>query len=166
MSLNTDNAVYLFIEKYSGLPSSHIVKGWQDTSILPEGSEQYAVFTAISSIRRGTNLSETMPDVDAEQLSMNTQYIYQVDIVTSNGLASDIVNKLNLLARSDVGVQFFKAQGVTLLYGDNVKAIEMIGTSERYLQRYMIELHLEELTIMEVEQDYFNIVEIEKLKPI
>lgn len=158
MSINTDNAVYSFIAKYSTLPPDSILRGWQSSSLLPRDSEQYAVFTAMSCNRRGTNIA-TQGD-DSQTLAMTSSYMYQIDVVTSNGLASEVITKLNIISRSIAGVDFFKGFNLSLLYGDNVRAIPMISTSEKYLQRYSMELYVDEVASIVIEQEYFDSVDI------
>ncbi len=158
---NMQIAVYEFIAAFTIIERNNIIKGWQNTSILPPLTESYAVFTSISAKRRGTNVEKYMPDDNSLILEKSNMVDYQIDIVATNvETARDNISALETVARSSTGVDFFNNYNINLLYADDAKAIETISKTDNYVNRYMIILHLEELNTVTVSQDYFDNAEV------
>ena len=160
-SSNMQVAVYEFIAAFTTIDRNNIIKGWQNTSILPPLTESYAVFTSINAKRRGTNVEKYMPDNDTLTLEKSNMVDYQIDIVaTAAETARNNISALETVARSGAGVNFFNNYNINLLYTEDAKAIETISKTDNYVNRYMITLHLEEINTVTVSQDYFDNVKV------
>lgn len=154
-------AVYEFIAAFTNIEKNNIIKGWQNTNILPPLTESYAVFTSINASRRGTNVEKYIPDNNSLILEKSNMVDYQIDIVASDAdTARNNVSSLETVARSATGVDFFNNYNINLLYAEDARAIETISKTDNYVNRYMITLHLEEINTVTVLQDYFDNVEV------
>lgn len=160
-SSNMQIAVYEFIAAFTSVDRNNIVKGWQNTSILPPQTESYAVFTSINAKRRGTNIENYIPANNTLTLEKSNMIDYQIDIVATDAeTARNNISALETVARSAAGVDFFNNYNINLLYAEDAKAIETISKTDNYVNRYMITLHLEEINAVTVSQDYFDNVEV------
>lgn len=158
---NLQMAVYEFIAAFTSVDRNNIIKGWQNTSILPPLTESYAVFTSINASRRGTNIENYMPDNNNLILEKSNMVDYQIDIVATDAdTARNNISALETVARSAAGVDFFNKYNINLLYAEDAKAIETISKTDNYVNRYMITLHLEEINAVTLPQEYFNKVEV------
>ena len=158
---NLQMAVYEFIAAFTTIDRNNIIKGWQNTNILPPLTESYAVFTSINASRRGTNEERYMPDDNVLMLEKSNMVDYQIDIVASDAeTARNNISALETVARSVAGVDFFNKYNINLLYAEDARAIETISKTDNYVNRYMITLHLEEINTVTVSQDYFVNAEI------
>ncbi len=158
---NMQVAVYEFIAAFTSVDRNNIIKGWQNTSILPPQTESYAVFTSINAKRRGTNIENYIPDNNTLTLEKSNMIDYQIDIVATDAeTARNNISALETVARSGAGVDFFKKYDIGLLYADDARAMEQISKTDNYVNRYMITLHLEEINAVTVSQDYFDNVEV------
>lgn len=154
-------AVYEFIAAFTTIDRNNIIKGWQNTNILPPLTESYAVFTSINAKRRGTNEERYMPDDNVLMLEKSNMVDYQIDIVASDAeTARNNISALETVARSATGVDFFNTYNINLLYAEDARAIETISKTDNYVNRYMITLHLEEINTVTVSQNYFDNAEI------
>ena len=160
-SSNMQMAVYEFIAAFTTIDRNNIIKGWQNTSILPPQTESYAVFTSINAKRRGTNIENYIPANNTLTLEKSNMIDYQIDIVATDAEnARNNISALETVARSAAGVNFFNNYNINLLYAEDAKAIETISKTDNYVNRYMITLHLEETNAVTVSQDYFNNVKV------
>lgn len=158
---NLQMAVYEFIAAFTSVDRNNIIKGWQNTNILPPLTESYAVFTSINAKRRGTNVENYMPNDNSLILEKSNMIDYQIDIVATDAeTARNNISALETVARSAAGVNFFNNYNINLLYAEDAKAIETISKTDNYVNRYMITLHLEEINTVTVSQDYFDNVEV------
>lgn len=158
---NMQVAVYEFIAAFTSIDRNNIIKGWQNTNILPPLTESYAVFTSINAKRRGTNEERYMPDDNVLMLEKSNMVDYQIDIVASDAeTARNNISALETVARSATGVDFFNTYNINLLYAEDARAIETVSKTDNYVNRYMIMLHLEEINTVTVPQDYFDKVEV------
>lgn len=158
---NFQIAVYEFIAAYTDINSNNIIKGWQNTNILPPLTESYAVFTSINAKRRGTNIENYIPANNTLTLEKSNMIDYQIDIVATDAeTARNNISALETVARSAAGVNFFNNYNINLLYAEDAKAIETISKTDNYVNRYMIILHLEELNAVTVSQEFFNKVNV------
>lgn len=154
-------AVYEFIATFTDIDRNNIIKGWQNTNILPPLTESYAVFTSINAKRRGTNEERYMPDDNVLMLEKSNMVDYQIDIVASDAeTARNNISALETVAHSSAGVDFFNNYNINLLYAEDARAIETISKTDNYVNRYMLTLHLEEINTVTVSQDYFDNVEV------
>lgn len=160
-SSNMQVAVYEFIAAFTNIERNNIIKGWQNTNILPPLTESYAVFTSINASRRGTNVEKYVPDNNSLILEKSNMVDYQIDIVASDAeTARNNVSSLETVARSATGADFFNNYNINLLYAEDARAIETISKTDNYVNRYMLTLHLEEINTVTVPQEYFNKVEV------
>lgn len=160
-SSNMQIAVYEFIAAFTTIDRNNIIKGWQNTNILPALTESYAVFTSINASRRGTNEEIYMPDDNKLILEKSNIIDYQIDIVAIDAeTARNNISALETVARSATGVDFFNTYNINLLYAEDARAIETVSKTDNYVNRYMITLHLEEINTVTVSQDYFDNVEV------
>lgn len=158
---NLQMAVYEFIAAYTNINSNNIIKGWQNTNILPPLTESYAVFTSINASRRGTNIENYTPADNSLILEKSNMVDYQIDIVATDAeTARNNISALETVARSSAGVDFFNKYNINLLYAEDAKAIETISKTDNYVNRYMIILHLEEINTVTVSQEYFDKVNV------
>ena len=158
---NLQMAVYEFIAAFTTIDRNKIIKGWQNTNILPPLTESYAVFTSINAKRRGTNIENYIPDNNTLTLEKSNMIDYQIDIVATDAeTARNNISALETVARSAAGVDFFNKYNINLLYAEDAKAIETISKTDNYVNRYMIILHLEEINTVTVSQEYFDKVNV------
>lgn len=158
---NMQVAVYEFIAAFTTIDRNNIIKGWQNTNILPALTESYAVFTSVNAKHRGTNEEKYMPDDNALMLEKSNMVDYQIDIVASDAeTARNNISALETVARSGAGVDFFNNYNINLLFAEDARAIERISKTDNYVNRYMLTLHLEEINTVTVSQDYFANAEI------
>ena len=107
-SSNMQMAVYEFIAAFTTIDRNNIIKGWQNTSILPPQTESYAVFTSINAKRRGTNIENYIPANNTLTLEKSNMIDYQIDIVATDAEnARNNISALETVARSAAGVNFF-----------------------------------------------------------
>lgn len=158
---NMQVAVYEFIAAFTTIDRNNIIKGWQNTSILPPLTESYAVFTSINASRRGTNIENYTPADNSLILEKSNMIDYQIDIVATDAdTARNNISALETVARSAAGVDFFNNYNINLLYAEDAKVIETISKTDNYVNRYMIILHLEEINTVTVSQEYFDKVNV------
>lgn len=158
---NMQVAVYEFIAAFTSIDRNNIIKGWQNTNILPPLTESYAVFTSINAKRRGTNEEIYIPDDNVLILEKSNMVDYQIDIVATDAVsARNNISALETVARSAAGVEFFNNYNINLLYAEDARAIETISKTDNYVNRYMLTLHLEEINTVTKQQVYFDNVRI------
>ena len=158
---NLQMAVYEFIAAFTSVDRNNIIKGWQNTNILPPFTESYAVFTSINAKRRGTNIENYIPDNNTLTLEKSNMIDYQIDIVALDAdTARNNISALETVARSSTGVNFFNNYNINLLYAEDAKAIERVSKTDNYVNRYMITLHLEEINAVTVSQEFFDKVNV------
>ena len=165
MSL-VDTAVYDFIAKYTNVSADNIFMGWQSTSLLPANTELYAVFTCINTQRRGTNEIRYDKDNEKKYVSMSNKHTYQLDMVSSDDSSRENISTLNLVSRSTDGVNFFNAYNLSLLYGDNVRTVETISETSRYVKRFMFDMYIEEMVEVEADQQFIDELKMNELTNI
>lgn len=145
-------AVLKFLEAYlqPQVPKDCILGGSEQNMVLPEG-EDYVIFQITQQIRHGTTTEKYDPQKETLTLKEVNEIVVKVDCYadsTNSDQDSAILraqiraNNLNLLFRSSVAVEFFKAYNISALYADDAQDTTVISDSNQYLKRWSVNLHL------------------------
>ena len=149
--------VYDFILKYAqgeGVPplkENQIVRGWQNSAVLPNNSE-FVIITLLNSYRKGRNIHYNSNDVDyKETLDKLTEHVIQVDFCSNHPTTSTQVTQhraeiLETVASSYISCDFFKKadKRLNFLNCDGVHAFNNIDDTQNITCRYMMTLHITE----------------------
>ena len=158
---NVYEAVYDFIMMYA-LPllnPDNIVIGWENRFTLPPDTNDYAVMTLIANTRRGTNVTEYDPQ--AETLKKLKLSIVDVQIDLCSDSESNAFNRANALATvasDEIGTSFFEQYGISCLNADDPKGLETVSSSNQFIYRYMLTLHLSYWSGVIVSVPYANTI--------
>lgn len=136
------SAVHGFILAWAvpALPSDCIIRGWENRYALPAKSNDYAVYSMVGETRRGTNVS-TISDDTLVKTKLVTGLV-QVDFCSDTDAARLRASALELAARDEYGVNYFKEHGISALYADDPKDLSYVNGGEQYIKRFMVQLHL------------------------
>lgn len=168
---NIVKAVYEFLSVFAvpEIKKENIFYGNQNNIALPAESNDYVIFSYISSVRHGTGFEEyDEKGLDDEiYLSNTVEVLVQVDCYASTKNGEDGINAmlraqaLDTVARSSVGVQFFKDRGLSLLYADDPKDTTLVGDSDSYVKRSTLTLHLSMQSVVKATMGFFSAVNVD-----
>ena len=156
--LDVLNAVYDFIYAYSkneNVPQfseNQIIRGWQNSAVLPQESQDFCVFSEINTIRHGTN-----------EESLIIEHLIQIDFYSLNPfIARSRANLIELLDFTRVATDFFKKinKSLTCLYAEDVRNLTGLDETKSFLARYQVVIHLEERLNQAIQTDYFTNVNL------
>ena len=166
--LDVLNAVYDFIYAYSkneNVPQfteNQIIRGWQNSAVLPQESQDFCVFSEINTIRHGTNEESLI--IDNNVIFYETlEHVIQIDFYSLNPfIARSRANLIELLAFTRVATDFFKKinKSLTCLYAEDVRNLTGLDETKSFLARYQVVIHLEERLNQAIQTDYFTNVNL------
>lgn len=167
---NIRTAIYEFLSVFAvpDVDPANIFYGNQNNIVLPDGGNDYLIFSYLASVRHGTgceNWDRTGKD-DSVELSTTIEVLVQIDSFASTENGHDGMNAmlraqaLETVARSSVGVKFFNDRGLSLLYADDPKDTTFVGDSEAYIRRSTLTLHLSMKSIVKASMGFFDTVNV------
>lgn len=129
------------------LPPDNIIIGWQNRHYLPPNTNEYAVITVIDTKRRGTNTHEWYDDIDVPDNSIVKEMELvesgiQIDFCSNNDNAEKRSRSIELITRSEFGVNFLKTYNIAPLYADGTRDISFVDQSEQYVRRFMTTVYI------------------------
>lgn len=153
-----------FILTYAlpALEEDNVIQGWQNRASLPPGTEEYAVVGVLSGTRRGTTLEEfDAPDPNPVSPGILTvkclvDVKVQVDFCSASDDARLRAQRFAAVIRSSVGVEFFNAHGMSVLYAEDVNDHSFVGDAGQFVRQYSVIAHLVCWSGDRVELDWFN----------
>ena len=144
------------------LAPEHVFQGWQNRAALPEGTEEYACMSVVTSARHGTTVEHfSAPDPDPAapgllDVTALTRVGVMVEFCSAGDAARLRAQRFAVVARSSVGVQFFNDYGLSCLYADDVREHCFKGDANQFVRRYSTVLHLSLWSGDRVEVPYFD----------
>lgn len=162
------DAVNNFILKYApGVEQDSIYRGYFNRASLPQ-QQDYTVIAVSDTARVGTNVSDDAQGADniyttlaLREYSVDVDFVHQDEAVARQRAAV-----IETLGRSYVAVDFFKALNIGFNYADPVLYLPFTDTSDQYVERYRVTLHLTVWDGVSVEQQYADKVEIQRVENI
>ncbi len=159
-------AVRAFVLAYAlpALDSAKITQGRANLLPTPDASGDYAVITVLSGTQRGSAVrSFAVDEADPAQVGvLSVRALMEVQAQVhfyGNGDASRLrAQRLALLARSAIGVEFFKERGLSAWYADEVKDDSLLDANKEPAPRCLVTLHLSHWNCLNFEMDYFESV--------
>lgn len=157
-------AVFDYIATFAlpALDEKNIYRGWQNRAALPPDTNEYAVYTIISTVRHGASVEELnikgVADDQPEIIKVGTYYetAVQIDCCSDSDNARQRATMLANFARSSVGVNFFKKYGLSIIDSDSPSEITMFDESNQFVPRYMITLRLSYWVVGEIGMTWLN----------
>lgn len=168
-------AVYDFIATYAlpALDKQNIIRGWQNTSHLPAECNEYAVMSIISHARRGTTVETFNADnipVDSDGVLTSSELVLcrvQIDCCSDDGdTARRRAQMIEKVARSSVGVQFFRQYGIGCNFAADARDMTFINGANQYVKRWMTEIELSYVSSFSVELPWFDSVNIKRIENV
>lgn len=162
--------VYDFIKAYAWreddapqYADSEIIRGWQNTGTLPQGTTQFCVITLLRSERHGAPVN--FPDLSADHFGATVaalvEHAVQVDFCSAEPFVLPQATKtradiIQMLAFNYFGVDFFQQADdrLRLMYADNVNDLSFLDPDKLYTARYQTVLHISE-------QQYTNFLNVD-----
>lgn len=118
-----------------------IVSGWKNQASLVPETTDFAVVTATSAIRRGTNVSTFDPETEKMTVRELVEVTLDVDFCSdTDATALTRAVALSLIARDELGVSFFEPYGIACLFADDPKRME--ADEKIAFVRYTTTLHV------------------------
>jgi hypothetical protein len=150
----------------SPLGSENVILGWHNKEALPVDADEYAVISIISDKQRGTAVYET--DQDTEILSVKglIEVAVQVDFCSENDNARQRARRLAIVTRSNIGVQFFKDYGMSVLFADDATDVSFANGEQQPVRQWATTLHLTLVEGISVEIPYFNQARVRRLENV
>lgn len=157
---NLYEAVEAMIVKFCGILPKNVRRGFPTERVPLPKSKDYAIMTVLGDSR---DCSPTVrwnnSDYTVEQRRNSN---VQIDFYGENAKRNaDIISNI---ARSSVLCDFWKNQSISPLYCDEAENLTGVGGEEKYVPRWVIRLSLTYLTGITVENDYFESVDLDKIK--
>lgn len=141
-------AVYEFLSEFVQPTFAHVFRGDQNRVSLPEGTNEFIVFTLLSTTRVGSNVSE-FSALDTDETGVFNvrklnRSVFQIDI-RSDGTdrAANAASLVELWSRSEVGCSFFGERGVSVIGCTPPTDLTEIDESSQFVKRFMVELTVE-----------------------
>lgn len=168
-------AVRDFITAYA-LPNYdavNIIRGWQNVKYLPSKTNEYAVISIISHIRRGTTVhnydaKNAAPNEDGTSTLKELVFVrVQVDCCSeSDNDARKRAQMLEMVARSSVGTRFFEPYGIGCNWATYPRDLTFINKANQYVKRWEIELELSYTVSLKVGYPWFDSVKFERVENV
>lgn len=166
-------AVYDFVAAWA-LPAinpDYIIRGWQNRSHRPPDTNEYAVISVLSEVRRGTNVTTLRTDpqnTDDGALVKGklTECMVQIDFCSDNETARQRAAALETAMRDEFACDFFASYGINALYADDPRELSFVDGSEQFVKRYMITLHMSYWSELSASSDWFNQVQITRVEDV
>lgn len=161
-------AVYDYVLAY-GLPAMHsdnIYRGWQNRAALPPNTNEYAIISFVSNVRRGTSVEtleiKGVKDAEPETYTVATYYeaTVQIDCCSDSDAGRQRATMLSNFARSHIGVAAFKAHGISIIDASAPSDISMVDEAHQFVQRTMLTLRLSYWVTGAVDTAWFNDVNL------
>lgn len=142
-------AVYDYISIFADpqLNPNNIIRGWQNRSYLPQDTNEYSVITIIDSKRIGTNVHQWSEDPNiSENLIIKELELVgcsvQIDFCSDDDSSEQRARTIELITRSEIGVNFFSGYNISPLYAETPKDMSFTDGSEQFVKRFMVMIHL------------------------
>lgn len=167
-------AVRAFVSAYAlpAIPGCRVFQGWQNRAALPAGTNDYAVISILFDKQHGTNV-ETFSAPDADKavegdLSMRglVEISVQIDFCSEDDTARLRARRLAIVTRSPVGVQFFRAFGVSPLFSEDIRDLSFVGDASQFVRRYAVTLHLTVNEGVAVSLPYFDTAKASRVEDV
>lgn len=159
-------AVFDFINAFVvDPPLDVILRGDQNRSALPSGTNDYAVMTVISEARRGSSV-KTLSD---NSLTIQKLVLcdVQIDIRSDDGpRAQNAASLIELWARDEFGIRFFKNYSISVTGATSPQDLTFVDESNQFVKRFMVTLNLEYWVSTSIEAPSFETVSIKQNDPV
>lgn len=168
-------AVRDFIVTYA-LPSyepKNVIRGWQNVKYLPSKTNEYAVMSIITHLRRGTTVhsysaKNAAPNEDGTSTLQELVFVsVQVDCCSGNDNdARKRAQLLEMVARSSVGTRFFEPYGIGCNWATYPRDLSFIDRSNQYVKRWETELELSYTVTLKVGYPGFDSVSLKRVENV
>ena len=141
----------------------HVLPGYANDQTLPADGGDFCVYTPLFLSRRGTNV-EDWGQAQAGTLGLGeyVETVWQIDCYSASMVAAQqMASTFELIARSAVGVDFFKPRSIDCLYGESLRNLSLVLDSRKYVSRWSLELHLGFWKQVSVQFDFFSSVAVD-----
>jgi hypothetical protein len=167
-------ACYDFVKAFAfpGVDGAHIFEDASNDATRPKDSNEFAVISILGGTRRGTTIERFVntgaADDEPEKLQLRTLYetLVQIDLYSDSKDARRRAYTLETLARSGVGVNFFKPYGIGCHYADDVRELSYSDEHERLVHRYMVTLRLSFWGGVDVGTAWFTGVKLNRVEDV
>lgn len=137
----------------TSLPSGNVVHGRQNLASLPEGSEEYAVITHLTSVRRGTSYEPYDPVGQVQEIRTHWLADFQIDFYSADvRKAFERASAFEAVASSAAGCERMAARGVNLIEAAGLRDTTGPVDSGVNVCRCQTVLQVEYETIVRLEQ--------------
>lgn len=151
------SAMCAYIAEFSSLDTENIFQGYQNKSVLPQKSNNYAICTLLNSTRIGTNTKETNNTEQTIQTLTQVRVPVQVDIYGNSQIeALQNMQACYNLFRDTIAVNFLSPYNLVPLGAGDIKDMTNTDKSNQYVFRYSCDFELSYWTRVTTAQDYFN----------
>ena len=159
-------AVYGFIQTYClpALREDCIISGNQNRFALPDGGVDYAVFTILNTARIGSNKETHHWDPNTEDdLVIETSELklmaVQFDFYGED--ARQRADTVEMLSRSDIGVNWFRAHRIGCQYATDPTDQTGVDGSEQFVTHFSVDLCLTAWATFSVTVPWFDDVDLQ-----
>lgn len=167
-----DGAVKAFIHAFAlpRLEESCLFAGFANRTALPPGHNEYAVYTLLMSNRHGSNVTsftQAGPDKNGTlTIKKLVRVTMQLDFCSDSTNSMTRAQGIETIANSPLGVQFFKAHGLSCLFATNPQDISGVEDAAQYVRRTTMELHLSYWDGVCLPQEGFDQVQVNRIENV
>lgn len=154
-------AVYDYVQAFAYLEpdvpqyrDDQIVRGWQNTAVLPQNTTEFCIITLLRTERHGKPSDRPLVNDEgfAGQMWQLVEHVVQIDCCSAEPFVLPQATKLRaeqivMISNSRYGPAYFKQQSPLLncLKAEGVSDMSFLDPDKLYTARYMCTLHLEEI---------------------
>lgn len=141
--MGPSDAVARFVYWLSIAPPERIRLAYQNFQTLPLGDNRYVIITDIERRRVGRSAQKHDPVKDVIDLYEYTEITVQIDVFDPiMEMAIESAQKIDTVALTEHGVNFFKRYGLSCLYADDVRPSSTELEDGLFIGRATTTLHL------------------------
>lgn len=138
------NCLYDFVQGYAlpSLADDSIFLAHQNRFSLPDQMDEYAVIEVASATRHGTSVTEIKASENGDDRLIIVslfEYTVKLDFYSNSDAAKQRAMALANIS-GEIGPDFFKRYGCSLLHTSDPKNMTGINDSNQYLQRWQLEI--------------------------
>lgn len=142
------------------ISSNSVIWGNQPRAALPN-TDELIIITSISRQRNGTTISAfKAADGTMHHRELVTED-FQIDFYSGSRDGHDRAACIEMLARTGVGVEYFKPFNMSILYADEIRDMAEPIDAAQYVQRSILTLHICYWLELAHEQPWFDSVDVD-----
>ena len=138
-----------------------IFLGYNNDLSLPKENDDFAVVYLLNSIRHGTGITEFDSENERRIIKEYHEHNLQIDFYSTNQFdARTRAQNCSTLARTDVGVNFFRQFNLDCLSSNPLQNMSGLLDAQRYVSRYTLQMQVGQWHKISIDQDFFEKVDL------